>query len=49
MKFEIQVFKKYIVESEDVATTLENSKLAGEQIIRIKEYVEPVVVAEVIE
>jgi hypothetical protein len=37
MKYEIQTHKKYIVESADVASTLEAIKTNGEQLIRILE------------
>jgi hypothetical protein len=40
MKYEIQVFKTYLVEASEVATTLESIKTAGEQLIRIKEHAE---------
>jgi len=40
MKYEIQVIKKYEVEAQDVATTLETSKSNGEQLIRILEKIE---------
>jgi hypothetical protein len=43
MKYEIQSHKKYIVESAEVASTLETIKANGEQLIRILEVVEPVV------
>jgi len=46
MKFEIQTIKKYIVESADVDSTLETIKSNGEQLIRILDYTEPVVVEE---
>jgi hypothetical protein len=43
MKYEIQVFKTYIVEAVEVANTLEASKNLGEQLIRIKEHQEEIV------
>ena len=46
MKFEIQTIKKYVVESTDVGSTLETIKSNGEQIVRILDYVVPVVAEE---
>lgn len=37
MTYEIQTHKKYVVESADVASTLEAIKTNGEQLIRILE------------
>jgi hypothetical protein len=44
MKFEIQTIRKYIVESADVGSTLETIKNSNEQVVRILDYVAPVVV-----
>lgn len=37
MKYEIRVFKKYLVEASEVATTLQTISANGEQMVNIKE------------
>ena len=47
MRYEIQSLKKYIVENTEIGTTIQSLKNNGEQLIRIIDYIEPVVAEEI--